>query len=359
MVSTDFSIACYNNEVPSFVASEMERLYGNIFSSYSAVQIPEDVRTRLSTYVVRSGDLPVTIFLFLKEDDKVRVLNEVISIGSEDISRFARHVFQAFRDVNIITFKAIETDIKRLPFPHQRFNYSEDIAMTLPATATEYLSSLGKNTRRNIKRYTDRLVKTFPSFEFRVYGAGEPSEAQIRGIIGLNRERMALKGKMSIIDEHETQAIIKRVQACGLVGIATIDGRIVAGTISYRAGDNFFLDVLSHDPAYNEYWVGILCCYRTICECIARGGREFHFLWGRYDYKFTLGATLRHLDHVAVYRSRLQYLLHLNLALKTAASGYLRGAKLWAYDRDGFVAGLLRPLKQACMALTPGRKSST
>lgn len=342
MDSNNFHIACYEHEVPSFVGPEMDRLYGNVFSSLSHIEMSDEARRGVSTYVVRSGGRVVTIILFLKEGNRARVLNEVVRISSDEIRMFSRYVFTSYGDVALISFKAIETDIKKANYPLQRFNYSEDIAMKIPSTPQEYLSSLGKNTRRNIKRYSDRLKRDFPSVEFKVYVKDEVAEHQIRNIVALNRERMASKNKTSILDEKETRHIIRNAQTSGLVGIMTINEKICAGAISYCVGDNYFLDVLAHDLSYNDYWIGILCCYMTICECITRGGKEFHFLWGRYDYKFTLGAALRDLDNVVVYRSPLHMLLNVNVALKMTFDGYLRRLKLWMSSDKGFLPKLLR-----------------
>lgn len=345
MDSNELEVAYYENEIPDFVALEMDRLYGNFFSSLTRLELGQGKPKGINTYVVRNNQEFVAIFLFIIKGRRAKVLNEVIRIDSDDIALFARHIFAAFKDVNVISFKAIETDIQKLRFLHQRTNYSEDIAMNLPATRQEYHASLGKNTRRNINRYTDKLKSSFPSFDYKVYEKDDVDEQQIRDIVALNRERMASKQKTSALDEQETQNIIKRTKSCGLVGIATINGKICAGAISYYTGDNYFLDVLAHDLTYNDYWVGILCCYMTICQCIARGGKEFHFLWGRYAYKFTLGATLRNLDYVVVYRSRLQFFLNVDFALKTALCGHLRKAKIWLNYKDSFLSNTLLKMR--------------
>lgn len=351
MDSNELEVACYKNEVPDFVASEMDRLYGNFFSSLTRLELGEAELKGINTYVVRKDQEFVAIFLFVIKGGRAKVLNEVIRIDSGDIALFARYIFAAFKNVNVISFKAIETDIQKIEFPHQRTNYSEDIAMNLPGTRQEYHASLGKNTRRNINRYTDKLKRSFPSFDYKVYEKDEVDEQQIHDIVALNRERMASKQKTSALDTQETQNIIKRTKACGLVGVATIDGKICAGAISYCTGDNYFLDVLAHDLTYNDYWIGILCCYMTICQCITRGGTEFHFLWGRYDYKFTLGATLRDLDYVVVYRSRLQFFLNGGFALKTALSGYARKVKVWLNYKDSFLSNTLLKMRNGLRIL--------
>ena len=335
-------ISCYENDVPAFIEAEMARLYASLYSSLVQFRIYGDGRDT-STYIVRKGGKIVTVLLFQQDGGKVRVVNEVIKIDEEDISRFAAYIFANVESATVIFFKSIQTDLQKIPFPHQRFNHLEDIVLTMPQTAEDYVASLGKNTRRNIKRYTKKLREAFPSFYYDVSEKDEVDEQTIRDIVNLNRARMADKNKVSAIDEEETERIILLTKECGLVGVARIDGRVCAGGISFRVGSNYFLSVIAHDPAYDDYWLGILCCYLTICECIARGGKEFHFLWGEYEYKYTLLGVKRDLDKLAIYRSHAQMLLNGDMALSLVFHGYARQARLWlhaAKHRDSFLSRL-------------------
>ncbi|WP_324103805.1 GNAT family N-acetyltransferase [Noviherbaspirillum sp.] len=345
------TISCYDDEVPPFVEAEIERLYGNIFSSLLEFRIYGWSGADTGTYVERTNGKITTLIVFERRRGRVRVLNQGIRIGADELNRFAQCLFSQDRSIQVISLKAIETDIEHSAFPMQRFNHLEDLALALPTTTQEYLASLGKNTRRNIKRYMDRLMRRFPSFSFEVHECGEVDEKEIRALIAFNRMRMAEKNVVANIDEEETRHIISLAQACGLVGIARIDGRICAGAVSYRAGNNYFLNLLSHDPAYDDYWVGFLCCYLTMCACIARGAHEFHFLWGRYEYKYALGAVQRDLDNVHVYRSWLHFALNANMAWEAAREGYLRRAKLWLKYGDRPLSKRIRKLVEAATGL--------
>jgi hypothetical protein len=359
----DISISCHAHVLPSFVERELERLYGNIYSSVIHFRTYDCLDSHTCTYVARKGDKPVAIFVFRQQGDWVHVINEGMVVDAEEITRFARHIFSTCTAVDVITFHAVRVKAGGIPFLHQRLNCSEDIVLALPSTREHYLQSLGKNTRRNIRRYMERLLRSFPSFRCDAYDGAAVPEQQLREIIGFNRERMAGKNKVSTIDEREAARIIALAKSSGLVTVATIDGRICAGGIAYRCGDNYFLYVIAHDPRYDDLWIGILCCYLTICACIDRGGKEFHFLWGRYEYKYALGAVLHNLEHLAIYRSRTQLLLHAPVALRTALDGYLHDLKFGLLERarqqDSFAFRLLnrlRKMKRMVASLKQGRR---
>lgn len=321
------TIACYRNQIPDFSGAELERLYANPFSSLAYLRITGKLDA-VNTYVVRRDRDIVTLFLFRIEGGTVRVLNEVIRIEQQDIERFAHYVFSAFAAAQVIVFRAVRIDLRALPFVHQRFNYLEDIVLDLPATEKQYTAALGKNTRRNMRRYATALAQDMPSFAYRSFSDQAVREQDVRDVIALNHARMSGKGKVFGIDAKRIEHIVSLVRQSGMVGIATIDGRVAGGTIAYRIGRNYFLLVLAHDPQYNAHGLGALCCYLTICESIRQGGAEFHFLWGRYDYKYAFGARLRDLDYLALYRSRVQMLRHPVFALNAWTSAIVRQAML-------------------------------
>jgi hypothetical protein len=324
------SIAVYENEVPAFVEAELERLYEHLFSSLARFSIYDGL-ANTGTYVVCKDGQVATLLLFRRERGRVRVLNEMFGINEEEVRRFASVMFNTDRSTALIVFTAIRTTLSRLPFPYQCFNACEDIVLTLPATAEQYRAQLGKNMRRNVKRYTDKLKQDFPTFSYRAYPQQEVTEKQIRELLALHLRRMDSRQKVSSIDEQETQRLLRLVRQCdGLVGIATVDSRICGGEICCRIGSHYFMLVIAHDPAYDDYWLGTLCYYLTICECIGRGGKYCHFLWGRYDYKYRLLGVQQDLDRLVIYRSRLQWLFHLDTVCKIALNAGRRQAGIWA-----------------------------
>jgi hypothetical protein len=322
----------HEHALPAFVETELERLYAHIFSTVLQMRTYDELDGQVSTYVARSGGRIRSVFLFRQEGTALKVLNQGLPIGDEDARRFADAVFARYPEVRRIAFHAVRSQVAAPGYPCQQYNCSDDIVIRLPPSADAYLASLGKNTRRNVKRYMERLKRSFPSFECRFHEREAIADADIDAIIGFNRARMAGKNKQSTLDELEASRIRTLTRASGLVSVARIEGRVVAGGIAYRVGDNFFLYVIAHDPAYDDYWIGILTCYLTICECIARGGKNFHFLWGRYDYKFLLGSVLHELSHVDLYRSRLDYLRNGPAIARQALRQHIAAAKFKLLD---------------------------
>ncbi|WP_136418644.1 GNAT family N-acetyltransferase [Herbaspirillum sp. ST 5-3] len=333
MHSENTSIALYQNPIPPHVESDMEELYQHRYASYLQLRVYGHITENTRTYVAsRNGKTSVAL-IFRLEADRACVLNEQMWIAEEEIERFVRHIFDAFPNVNVVSFPVIRTDIRRLSFPHQQFHSTQDIVLGLPQSIEEYMARLGKSTRNYLKRYLNKFKRDYPSFRFQVFVGEEIQEADVRAIIALNKARMHGRNKTSYIDDEEERRMLTLLKLRGFVGAVTANGRVCAGTINYRFGNNYFLQVLSHDPCYDEYGLGTLCCYLTICECIARQGNEYHFLWGQYEYKYRLLGVQRDLDHLAVYRTRMQMLRHLPMVLRIAREGYNYSARSWLLNK--------------------------
>jgi hypothetical protein len=352
----------YENEVPLFAAAEIDRLHGHLLCSVQNFQVAKQLGDA-STYVARKGDTVTSILLFKRAGREVTVISEFVKLTGDEIRQFAQHVFTTFESVRMISFRKVQADLHGLPYPYHAVTCTEDFVVMLPPTVKQYQDSVGKNMRRNIKRYTATLEKDFPSYRYDVHVESDIDEQQIRDIIALNRVRMSKKNIVSRIDEEETRWIIDLAKKCGIVGVATIDGRICGGAIGFRIGSNYFMHVIAHDPRYNDYSLGIICYYFTICEGIARGGKRFHLLPGRYEYKFRLLGELQEIAQVDIFRNRAVALMYGKRIAKTACGDYIHRAKVWLLDaerRDDVssrhAARLVRLLRRLKRGRTTGAK---
>lgn len=353
------AITCYENELPPFVEEELERLYASVFSSMALYSVYGGAE-HASTYVARDGGKIISLLLFRHRDaHSVEVINEWIRLDHGEVLRFVEYIFAAYQSVNVISFHAVDADIRRLAFPCQRFNCTDDSVIMLPSTPHEYLERLGKATRRNIRRYLHRIQEDFPSFRYQVFEKENVNEQHVRDIIRLNRVRMANKNKVSGIDAEEEERILQLAKRKGLVGVATIDGKVCAGAIAYRIGDRYYSFVRAHEPAYDSYRFGVVGAYLLVSECIARGGKDLHLMWGREEHKSILLGVHQAYDHVCIYRSRPHVLLCLRTALKTAYDGYTHRARLWVLHKAKHGDDPVSRLAGKCLGLLRGIRSRT
>lgn len=334
-------IEFFDNNVPSFVEDEMEKIYGSLFSSLKRIRLYKGLDD-VHTYVVRKQGSVISILLFRRENQAIHVMNEFIELQAIDISLFSQFVFSNFKSISIIFFSAIKLSAKNLTFPYQKYDSTEDMILNLPGSVPEYLEKLGNSTRRNIKRYVNKIEREHPSFEFKFFEKGAVTQQHIEQIIEYKITAMTKKGKKTRADQLEVGRILDMVKTCdGLIGIAEIEGQIRGGEIICRVGDNYFSMIGAHDLTYDKYSLGTISCYLTVCECIARKGKNFHFLWGRESYKKRLLAVQEEFQNVIVYRSALHMIKNSNVALNELCKASIRKVKFWLLDRrdeHGFIS---------------------
>jgi hypothetical protein len=329
------AIRNFPGQVPSFVGAELERLYENVFSSLPFVDAYADPAAPASTYVAEKDGKPVAVLLYRRQGNMVRVLNEVITLAAEEIRRFAEFIFAHEADVQLISFNAIRSELQELSLPFRKFTCSEDIVVPLPKCVDAYFSSLGNATRKNIKRYRNKLGRDFPGFQHRVLSGTEIGEQHVRAIIDLNTARMLRKQKVPGYDEGERRKLLQLVRACGFVSLLEINGRLAGGEICTRVGRHYFSHVGGHDAEYEDYGIGTFGCYLAICEAIRCCGSEFHLLWGQYPYKYSLGGEQRDLERLLIFRSHVQLCLNGGVALAGAIDERMRKMKLAARGKIG------------------------
>lgn len=323
------SASLHHEEVPAFAEQELERLYSNVYASLKEWRASGALRAGTSTYVERQDGRITTLYLFRCDGREIRVLNEGIVVNADEAGRFAKAVFRHYPQAGAISFHAVRASAAGLSYPCRQYDCLEDIVLALPASSEAYLASMGGATRSYIKRYLNKARRSFPSFTHEVRFGADIDESALHEVIAFNRLRMEGKGKVQEIDAGELRRIVALARECGMLSVVRIDGKIRAGTINFQIGDDYFLEVIAHDPAFNDYRLGTLCCYLTICECIARGGRQYHFLWGAQEYKFRLLGVQQELQHLVVYRSGLHALLCAGVAVRNARQEWLRRGRTW------------------------------
>jgi hypothetical protein len=357
-VTDDLTFTIFEQDVPAFTEAELDRLYHSAYASMAHWRVYGGAE-QASTFIARNNDSIVDLLLFRIEGARSVVLNEMIVVDNAMVNRFAKTIFARYPSVRFVAFNAVRANVSRttsnshghghnqihhhhgaagsagaMPYPYQVVNHSEDIVVPLPSTVDDYLARFGKATRKNIKQHVARAQRDLSGFAFQVVCGADIVEEDLRAIVSLNHARMRDKGKVSYLDEAETQRLLRIARDRGAIATIRIDGRICAGAIYALYGSSYFSYVNAHDPQFDSYRLGTVSCYLTICDCIHRGGKEFHFLWGRYAYKYMLQGEHRDLSRVLVYRSRSALVRHAAIAARSAVNAASHRAKYWILEPE-------------------------
>lgn len=340
----------FYDHVPEFVEQELINLYQSIFTTLARMRIYGLEKTA-NTYVVRDQRGIRTVFIFRRDGNQITVYNEQIELNEKEIKQFSEIIFSKYKSVSFVSFYAICVDFSSFSRPYQKLNCLEDIVVHLPDTTDQYLKSLSENTRASIRKSQKKLQLNFPSIQFESYSKENVDEDQIRSIVALSRARMSAKKRHFHYDEDGIQKLIKLVKEYGTILVAKNTSGICAGTICYRVGECYFMHILAHDPKYNEYGLGKFCCYLSVCEAINHGAKEYHFGWGRTNYKYAMGAKNVDLYRIEIYRSRIRLAGNIGHFLQLTVFFEIRRYKLWLEQIDQGNTKLNKRIVNAIMAL--------
>lgn len=321
--ASDELVACYVNDIPSFVEAALVQLYGALHASLPFLTSFRGLEQANSYVVTRAGRVTV-VLLFRCTGGRVDVLNEMMALSSEEIHRFARYIFTNFSGTGMIHFPAVHCSLGRSPFPTQKRNAKTTYVVTLPPSVQEYANHIGKKTMAGIRYQTNKLKKTFPSLSSKIFLAEEIDAAHVREIIRFSEIRINADDPGF---SYDVRAICALAKKCGFLHVMFIDGRVCAGSVNYRIGDNYFGETLGQDMHFQKYSLGKLCVYQTICESIVRGGKKFYLGGGAFDFKTHLLGEPLCVDALNIYRSRTAMLRHLDAAIETVLMGVLRRLK--------------------------------
>ena len=317
------SITCHVGQVPAGVEEALVTTYASLHSSLAFFTVFRSIEDA-SCYLARSAGASSTVLLFTFSGHRIDVINEMIEIGQAEMTRFVAYVFTHFPQIDVISFKALKTPARALPFPVQQYRAKSSYVITLPATPEAYTARIGKSTRASIHQGRNGIRRHFPSFQSLFFVNDEIDEDHIRAIVALSERKINAGDAVFFYD---VARLVRLARRCGFVHVILIDGRLCAGSVNYQVGTSFFGDAMGYDPQYEKFGLGKLCVYLTICESIVRGGTRFYLGGGVFAFKERLLGVPFDMDEVHIYRSSAKQLRHIGHATGVALAAAMRSAK--------------------------------
>ena len=187
-----------------------------------------------------------------------------------------------------------------------RFGLSVDIEtedvcpqLDLPSTWSEYLASLDRKDRHELRR---KLRKLGQVGEVELETVEEPAAvvAALDDFLRLYRESRSDKAAfMTEQMERFFRAIVSALAAEGRIELIFLNlgGVRVAAVLCFCEGEESLLYNSGYDPNYAYLSVGLLSKALALRKAIEEGKSRFDFLRGHEPYKYDLGA-----QDVPVYR---------------------------------------------------------
>ena len=178
--------------------------------------------------------------------------------------------------IHSVHFRMIPSTVARIAIRGVRIQFLDSLIpgdrMRLPATFEDFLSTLGRHTRRNVRYYTRKTrtagIEFVPSLTREEYQAGV--------------DRLNTKGTFRAAPSHLARderflALHSRVQRLGL---RASDGSWVAILCGFTRGHRFHLLTQLNDTRHESLSLSIVLRGYTIEHLIANGMTELQFMGG-------------------------------------------------------------------------------
>jgi Acetyltransferase (GNAT) domain len=300
--------------VPRSLTDALPGLYSSVFCLIEYIEL-FDQPANLNACVL---DDPLHVVLFTVHGRDAVILNRLFDIDGIAARRVLDSIFRALPKVRRVRVRHFKLDPADIGLPFRTVSTGDDLVMSLPSSLGEYDRLLGRSTRKNLRKYMNRLSRALPGFTFEVREKAAIDDELVRQVAAFNRVRMRVKGTTSDIDEAYEQSLGMMLAAYGFAGVLQAQEGVIAGCLCTKVGSSYYALVQAFDQAYDELHLGLLCYYLTVCAAVERSGLEYHFLWGNSRYKRQLGGRPISLYDASLYRTGLARALAMSEASQLA-----------------------------------------
>ncbi len=170
--------------------------------------------------------------------------------------------------------------------------------LSFPDSYDEYVKSLGRNMREQIKRYPRRLEKQF-SVEYEVAQTPAQVDEFWQQLVELHGKRWRARGQTGVLALPSRRRFHRAVCHKFLendwlrLWRLKCDDRPACVLLSYFWGGKYWFFIGGFEPELMRWSVGTCLFARVFREAITEGATEFDFLRGAEEYKYRFGAVDR------------------------------------------------------------------
>jgi hypothetical protein len=341
---SDLAATVHLDHVPEELAAELPGLYSSLYSTLDWL-LTQGGRPPSGACVLEE---PRHVILFHHHGDTVDVLNRRFACAPEDADRICRALFRAFPYAHRIHLDVMFPP-DQLAFPRRILERLGHMVIELPPTVDEYDRSFGKRTRRRLRAFDERLRREFPDLRRETITPGERSQELVDRLVAWKIRRFREQDRLTYWETNAalTRNTVALLRRCGQCRITSIGGKEAVIFICFRVGDTVFPLEKAHDPAYEDYHLGLLSDYEVVCDAIRSGARRVDLLDGTVEPKKRLGARPVVSTRLSVFRSELSRLRSLDESWRIQrrrleAAYYDLGRRVRRYPGGEWLARLMK-----------------
>ncbi|MFI5178547.1 MAG: GNAT family N-acetyltransferase [Vicinamibacterales bacterium] len=205
------------------------------------------------------------------------------------------------------TLDAVTEAAPAAGFAAAREDEAHSPSVHLPGTWDDYLNTLSKKDRHELRRKLRRLDSAGGDVVLKV--VTEAAEAATGLDTLFHLMRISSHHKEEFLDRPGMEAFFREMTATmaaeGMLRFyfLTFDGEAVASVLNFDLGGQLYMYNSGYDPAYSHYAVGLMSKTLLIRDAIENGRHCVDFLRGDESYKYDLGGKDQQVYRLVLTRS--------------------------------------------------------
>ena len=169
------------------------------------------------------------------------------------------------------------------------------VYIELPKTYEEYLGSLDKKKRHELKRKLKKFTKEFSEYEI----LKGNSKDQCSSFIELHKNSSKEKDEFMTKDIQEFFSRLLNIDGWTIY-LLLVKGEVAAGNFCFENKKALYLYNSGKNKVFDDFSVGMFLTHHLIKESIKQKKKTFDFLKGSERYKFDLGGVPKQLYDIEI-----------------------------------------------------------
>lgn len=201
----------------------------------------------------------INVSLYLREMDP------------DTFNEFAKYLFEFYPNAKNLFVLHTYTEIASI---EQKVHWHVD----LPETIEEFDACLGKDVRRNTKRYPKKIRENVGEYTIKYFVADDCPDDIVMTYFKWKNQTHGTDYGLS------PKQYLQKFCVTGAYVMGTDSEILAIGFIS-EIGENVFFENFSYNSEYAKYSPGMVFYHYLISDLIARGKKKLYLLGGNLEYK--------------------------------------------------------------------------
>lgn len=305
--------------------NEVEKEWDDVFNSFSYNRIFQSPKVKKIWWKYFGKDNLYKILVITYSNNKLisplKVQEKTCSfIGSTDLFDYQDLIYSNYQDIDLGLEKLVNfisndlsveelilnsipdnsPTIKKMSKYLEQNNWQVDLTeedvsprISLPSTFDEYLSSLSKKNRHEIRRKLRRLdkIKDVEEYEFSKYQDIKDNLDDFFKLLRMSSDEKKEFMNLSRENFFRDLSLELSLQNQTRLRFLDIENKRVATSLSFVINGTKYLYNSGYDPEYRDLSVGVLNHIFAIKNSISEKNKVFDFMRGDEVYKYRLGGV--------------------------------------------------------------------